>query len=307
MIKKIELGNTGIYVPNIAVGCMRIPGQTEKETEEFITSALDSGLNFFDHADIYGGGVCEEKFGKAVKSLRLDRESITVQTKCGIVPGKMFDFSKEHIIESAENSLRRLGTDYIDVLLLHRPDALVEPEEVAEAFTYLHDRGMVKNFGVSNQKPYQIELLKKAIPYELCANQMQFGLGHSFMVSSGMCANMDDKFSLEREGGILDYSRLHGMTLQAWSPLLYGFFAGNILTDEKFAPLRVKMAEIAKKYSISLSAVAFAWILRHPAKMQVVSGTSRADRIRELALASDVRLTREEWYTLHLSAGNILP
>ncbi len=307
MIKKVELGNTGIFVPNIAVGCMRIAEHSERETEEFITASLDCGLDFFDHADIYGRGVCEKKFGKALKSLGIDREKIKIQSKCGIVPGVMFDFSKEHIIESVEGSLRRLGTDYLDVLLLHRPDALVEPEEVCEAFEYLHKKGMVKNFGVSNQKPYQIELLKRKIPYELCANQMQLGLGHSFMVSSGMCANMDDSFSLEREGGVLDYSRLHGMTLQAWSPLCYGFFAGNILTDEKFAPLRVKMAEIAEKYSISMSAVAFAWILRHPAKIQVVSGTSRAERIRELALSSDVRLTREEWYALHLSAGNILP
>lgn len=303
-MKKIAIGNSDLQGSQVVLGCMRI---NEKDNAvEVIETAYENGIDFFDHADIYGGGACEEIFGKALKETSIKREDIIVQTKCGIRPGR-FDFSKEHIIQSVEDSLKRLDMDYVDALLLHRPDTLVEPEEVAEAFTLLEKSGKVRHFGVSNQKPMQIELLKKYVEQPLIANQLQFGIMHTGMIDQGIHVNMEDDASIDRDGSILDYSRLNDMTIQAWSPYQYGFFEGIFLGNEKFPELNAVLDELAEKHQITTTGLATAWISRHPANMQTIIGTMTPSRIKEICDASKVVLTREEWYEIYRAAGNILP
>ncbi|MBR4858388.1 MAG: aldo/keto reductase [Clostridia bacterium] len=300
----IELGKSGLTVPTVAVGCMRISDMSEKEVSSFIDTALENGANFFDHADIYGGGKSETVFGTAITpSLR---ENIIIQTKCGIRQGR-FDFSYEHITESVNGSLKRLGTEYIDVLLLHRPDALVEPEEVAKAFDELKASGKVRHFGVSNHNPYQIQLLESCLDMPLCANQLQFSIMHTPMIQSGLNVNMYNDSATNRDGGVLDYCRLNKITVQPWSPVQYGFFEGCFINNEKFPELNMKLKEIGDKYGVSETTVSFAWILRHPAKMQPVTGTTNLTRLTDCIKASEIRLSREEWYEIYRAAGNILP
>ena len=294
-------------LPAVAVGCMGLAGAEEKQQRDFVSAALGAGLNFFDHADIYGGGECESAFGRAVKALKIPRDKLVLQSKCGIVPGKMYDFSKEHIVEAVNGSLKRLGTDYLDLLLLHRPDPLFEPDEVAEAFDELEGAGKVRAFGVSNMHPYQIELLKSRIGQAIVADQLQFSAAHAGMVSCGMEVNMLTAGAASHDGYILDYCRLKEIAVQAWSPFRYGFFEGVFLDDAKFEKLNGVLARLGEKYGVSKSAVAAAWILRHPAKMQVVTGTSKAARLLEIAAGADVVLTREEWYEVYLAAGYMLP
>lgn len=301
----IKLGKSGLSVPTVAVGCMRIGDMSDKEVSAFVETALSNGANFFDHADIYGGGKSETVFGKAIASY--NREDILIQTKCGIVPGKMFDFSYEHIVNSVDGSLKRLNTDYIDVLLLHRPDALVEPEEVAKAFDYLKSSGKVRNFGVSNQNPYQIELLQKYLDMPICANQLQFGIMHTPMIQSDINVNMYNESAVNRDGGILDFCRLNDITIQPWSPMQYGFFEGCFVDNENFPELNAVLQRMADKYSVSKTTISIAWILRHPAKMQPITGTTNLTRLKDSLNASEVSLTREEWYEIYKAAGNILP
>ena len=300
----IEFGKSGLSVPTIAVGCMRISDMSEKEMSVFVDTCLENGANFFDHADIYGGGESEVVFGKAIAGMR---EKIIIQTKCGIVPGKMFDFSYEHIVNSVDGSLKRLGTDYVDALLLHRPDALMEPEEVARAFDYLKSSGKVRHFGVSNQNPYQMTLLQSCMDMPICANQLQFGVMHTPMIQSGINVNMYNDSATGRDGGVLDYCRLNNITIQPWSPMQYGFFEGCFIDNEKFPVLNEVMGNIAEKYSVSKTTIAIAWILRHPAKMQPITGTTNIQRLKDSFAATNVALTREEWYAIYMAAGNILP
>ena len=300
----IQLGKIGLQVPTIAVGCMRISDMNEKEVSAFVDTALSFGANFFDHADIYGGGKSEEVFGKAIKSL--NREDIIIQTKCGIRQGQ-FDFSYDHIVNSVEGSLKRLGTEYIDVLLLHRPDALMEPEEVAKAFDYLKASGKVRHFGVSNQNPYQMQLLQKALDMPICANQLQFGVMHTPMIQSGINVNMYNESGVNRDGGVLDFCRLNDITIQPWSPMQSGFFKGCFIDNEKFPELNKVLENIGNKYGVSKTTMAFAWILRHPAKMQPITGTTNITRLIDCLKASEVEITREEWYEIYRAAGNILP
>ncbi|MGA5591518.1 aldo/keto reductase [Enterococcus mundtii] len=304
-MKKIRLGTSDQLVSSVILGCMRLNGS--EQPEKVIETAFENGINFFDHADIYGGGDCETIFAQALAKTSLKRDELFIQTKCGIVPGKMFDFSKKHIIQSVEDSLRRLDIEYVDALLLHRPDTLVEPEEVAEAFDELERSGKVRFFGVSNQKPMQIELLKKYVNQPLLANQLQFGLKHSEMIDQGIHVNMTDQASIDHDGSILDYSRLHEMTIQAWSPYQYGFFEGVFIGNEKFPELNQSLNELAEKYQTTPTGLASAWILRHPANMQVIAGTMNLARIGEIAKASMIDMTREDWYALYRAAGNILP
>ena len=302
----IKFGKSDLLVPTIAVGCMRISKMSDSEISAFINTALENGANFFDHADIYGGGgKSEEIFGKAVAGI--DREKLIIQTKCGIVPGKMFDFSYEHIIESVDKSLKRLGTDYIDVLLLHRPDALVEPEEVAKAFDELKTSGKVRNFGVSNQNPYQMMLLQKYLDMPICANQLQLSIMHSPMIQSGINVNMYNDSAINRDGGVLDFCRLNDITIQPWSPMQYGFFEGCFVDNEKFPELNSVLEKLANKYGVSKTTISIAWLLRHPAKMQPVTGTTNITRLTDSLKAADITLTREVWYEIYKSAGNILP
>jgi predicted oxidoreductase len=302
---KIQLGKSGLSVPTMAVGCMRISNMAEKDVSALVDTALSSEVNFFDHADIYGDGGSEVVFGKVISSI--SRESIIIQDKCGIVPGKMYDFSYEHIISSVDGSLKRLNTDYIDVLLLHRPDALFEPEEVAKAFDRLKTSGKVRHFGVSNQNPYQIALLQKHLDMPVCANQMQFGIMHMPSVQSGMNFNMMNEYGVDRDGGVIDYCRLNDITIQTWSSLQYGFFEGCFVDNDRFPELNRVISELAEKYSVSKTTIAIAWILRHPARMQPVTGTTNPERLKECFRAADVTLTREEWYKVYLATGSFLP
>lgn len=303
-MKKIEIRNTDLSVPNIALGCMRYPSFTEEKLNEFIHRALDLGMNFFDHADLYGGGVSEEIFGNATKDI--EREKMILQSKCGILKGR-YDSSKEHILESVDNSLRKLNTDYLDLLLLHRPDALMEPEEIAEAFDELKNSGKVRYFGVSNFRPSQIELLKKYISVPLVVDQLQFSLPVSNMVASGMEVNMDTPGSFDHDGSVLDYCRISDILIQAWSPFQSANWQGPFIDSERFPELNQVMDEMCHKYDCDKTALAAAWILRHPAKMQVIAGTTNINRLDTLAKASEIVMSREDWYRLYLSAGHILP
>jgi predicted oxidoreductase len=305
-VRTINLGSSSLKVPVIAVGCMRINSLEKNEAERFVQTALEEGANFFDHADIYGGGTCEEIFADAIQMNAEIREKIILQSKCGIRKG-MFDFSKEHILESVDGILKRLNTEYLDVLLLHRPDALVEPEEVAEAFDILETSGKVRHFGVSNQNPMQIQLLKKFVKQPLVANQLQISITNANMISNGINVNMENDSAINRDGSILDYCRLNEITIQPWSPFQYGFFEGVFLGNEKFPELNQQIDEIAAKYEVTNTTIAIAWLLRHPAQMQPVIGTMNSDRLKDCIKASEVHLTREEWYSIYRAAGNILP
>ncbi len=304
-MKKISIGGA-FPASEISLGCMRITELSKKDAEILVNTALEEGIDFFDHADIYGGGKSEEIFAEAIDMRPSIREKLIIQTKCGIRPG-YFDFSKEHILEAVDGSLKRLKTDYIDVLLLHRPDALVEPEEVAEAFAILQSSGKVQNFGVSNQNPMQIELLKKYVSQKLIINQLQFSIMHTGMVDAGLNVNMNVDGSFDRDGSILDYCRLYDITIQPWSPFQYGFFEGVFLNNDKFPQLNKTIDELAQAKKVTNTAIAIAWLLRHPAGMQPIVGTTSATRLKDICKASDIELTRPEWYEIYRAAGNKLP
>jgi predicted oxidoreductase len=303
----MQLGVSDLKVPVIAVGCMRINRLSAKEAESFVQTALDAGANFFDHADVYGDGACEEIFANAIHMNASVREKIILQTKCGIRRGVAFDFSKEHILKSVDLSLKRLKTDHLDVLLLHRPDALVEPQEVAEAFDKLQSSGKVRHFGVSNQNPMQIQLLKKCVKQPIVANQLQLSITNATMISQGLHVNMLDDTAVNRDGSVLDYCRLNDITIQPWSPFQFGFFQGVFLDNDAFPVLNKKINEIAAKYNVTNTTIAIAWLLRHPANMQPVTGTMNEERIKDCAKAAGIRLSKEEWYEIYLAAGNNLP
>ncbi len=306
MLRTMKLGSSNLEVPVLAVGCMRINKIEKSQAERFVQTALEEGANFFDHADIYGHGECEEIFADAIHMNDDIREKIILQSKCGIRKG-MFDFSKKYILESVDGILKRLRTDYLDVLLLHRPDALVEPEEVAETFAILEDSGKVRHFGVSNHNPMQIQLLQKFVKQPLVANQLQLSITNSTMITSGLNVNMENDAAVNRDGSVLDFCRLNDITVQPWSPFQYGFFEGVFLDNDKFPELNQKLEEIAAKYDVSNTTIAIAWLLRHPANMQPIIGTMNTDRLKDCCQAATITLTREEWYSIYLSAGNILP
>lgn len=305
-MKRLRIGGGELEASVISLGCMRISGMAAREASMLIGAALELGIDFFDHADIYGGGRSEEVFAGALSTMPGMRQRLLIQSKCGIRKG-FFDFSKEHILQSVEGSLKRLKTDYLDVLLLHRPDTLMEPEEVAEAFIALHRSGKVRHFGVSNQNPGQIELLGKFVGQRLIINQLQLSLTNTGMIDSGLNVNMQIDRSVDRDGGILEYCRLKDITIQPWSPFQYGFFEGVFLGSEKYPELNAKINELADKYGVKNTAIAIAWLLRHPAGMQPIVGTTNPDRLRDICKASDVALTRPEWYELYRAAGNTLP
>ena len=268
------------------------------------------GINFFDHSDVYAGGQSEAKFAQALRSAKIPRERVLIQSKCGlrdVHTNYHFDFSKDYIIRSVESSLERLQTDYLDVLLLHRPDALVEPEEVAEAFSQLHQAGKVRYFGVSNQNPYQIELLQKSVEQPLIANQLQFGPAHTPMLDAGLNANMLNPLAIVRDGSVLDYCRLHHITIQPWSPFQVDLNQGLFMEHPKYAQLTETLHAFTSDYQVSFEALVLAWILRHPAQMQPIVGTMNPQRIRSMVAAFDIELSRADWYKIYKSAGNPLP
>jgi predicted oxidoreductase len=309
-MKFYRLPQTDLDVSSIILGMMRIANMSNGEIQQLVGGARDAGVTFIDHADIYGGAPhrCEARFGEAISLTAAERERLIIQSKVGIRKG-FFDFSAEHILASVDQSLAALKTDYLDVLLLHRPDTLVEPEEVAAAFDTLKSAGKVRHFGVSNHTPGQVELLKTAVKQPLIVNQVQLSITHAPLIASGVAANMAGlDQSIDRDNGLLDYSRINGMMLQAWSPFQKGFFDGVFLGDrENFADLNDVIDELAKAYGVTPTGIAVAWITRHPAKIQVVLGTTKPERVVEAAAGSSVSLTREEWYRLFRAAGHTVP
>ena len=301
---------TTLEASNVILGLMRIADLDDKEVQTLVGTAIDSGINFFDHADVYGGKThgCEQRFGEAISFSDAERESVIIQSKVGIRDG-YWDFSKEHILESVDGSLKALNTPYLDILLLHRPDTLMEPDEIAAAFDELQSSGKVRNFGVSNQTPGQVELLKRSVTQPLPFNQVQLSITHAPLIAQGVAANMAGlDQSIDRDLGILDYARLNEITLQAWSPFQKGFFDGVFLGDrENFAELNDALDDLAAKYDVTPTGIAVAWITRHPANLQVVLGTTKPERVIESAAGSEIPLTRQEWYRLFTAAGHLLP
>ena len=304
-MKTIKMAN-GMSVSAVSLGCMRFEDIDYKRTEAIMDKALALGINYYDHADVYGAGRCESLFGEYLKNHKSVRDGIYIQTKCALKVGE-YDFSKEHILNAVEGSLLRLGVDYVDALLLHRPDTLMEPEEVAAAFDKLQRDGKVKNFGVSNHNPMQIELLKTAVKQPLNINQLQFSVTEAGMITSGMNTNMKNTESVMHDGSVLEYSRINNITIQAWSPFQYGLFKGSYVDSDKYPVLNAKLGEIADKYGITKTGVVTAWILRHPANMQMIAGTVNPTHLQELCSGADIVLTRQEWYEIYRSAGHYLP
>ena len=306
-MKEVALGKSGKKVPSVIVGCMRLGEKDPDSMNRFIHTAIEQGAWYFDHADIYAGGASEEIFGKAwSKDPSLHREDMFLQSKCGIRKG-YYDLSKDYILESVDGILRRLQTDYLDMLLLHRPDALVDPEEVAAAFDILEQSGKVRLFGVSNHKPMQMELLKKYVRQDIIADQLQFSIPASNLVANGLEVNMETAGSADRDGSALDYCRIKDITIQAWSPFQMPGGKGCFLGNDAYANLNKELEKLAKQYNVTSTTIAAAWILRHPAQMQIVAGTARESRLAEIIAGGDIYLSREEWYRLYLAAGHILP
>jgi predicted oxidoreductase len=312
IMKNVPLGASGLSVPNVVLGLMRIRDKSDDEIRALLAAARDAGIDFVDHADVYGAHLhdCEERFARAMRLTASQRAELTIQTKAGIVrEGPYFDFSSEHLIASVEGSLRALGTDYIDVLLLHRPDMLVEPEEVARAFDELEASGKVRAFGVSNHTPRQIDLLKTAVRQPIVANQLQLSITHAPIVAQGVAMNMlgvDQALTIDG-GGILDYCRVNRITVQTWSPFQSGFFTGPFLGSPDYPELNAAIDRLAAQYDVPAIAIATAWITRHPARMQVVLGTTTPERVAGAAAGSDIPLTRPEWYELFRAAGHRVP
>lgn len=295
---------------SIILGCMRMPALTVEQAAEVLRAAGENGINFFDHATCYGeNGAAETRFGDAFPLSGLRREDVYIQSKCGLVFERgEFDWTKENILESVDGSLSRLKTDYLDVLLLHRPDPLFDPEEVAAAFDALQESGKVRFFGVSNLSTFQIMLLQKYVRQKLVFNQLQLSLDQSMLIDQAFYMNnMTTERSLDRDNGTLDYCRLHDITIQCWSPLQHGFFKGCFVDDPAFPELNRVLGELGEKYGVSKTAVAIAWILRHPAKMQPIAGTMNPEHLREVCEATTFRLTHREWYELYLASGKFLP
>lgn len=305
-MKVLNIPNSTLQVSAVALGCMRIAKLPTGEAATLLNTALDAGINFFDHADIYGGGKSEEQFAAALGMNPTVRERLIIQSKCGIRQG-FFDFSKEHILAAVDGSLQRLQTDYLDVLLLHRPDALMEPEEVAAAFTSLEASGKVRYFGVSNQNPMQIELLQKFVKQPILFNQLQLSITNTGMIDAGLNVNMQIDAGVDRDGSILDYCRLHAITIQPWSPFQYGFFEGVFLDNPKFPELNKAIDTLAAEKGVTNTTIAVAWLLRHPARMQPIIGTTNPARVKESCQAAAITLTRQEWYAIYRAAGNKLP
>ena len=312
-MKKINIG--GMNASQVALGIMRMNNKSKEDAAKAIEAAVDSGINYIDTADIYGGGESSKRFKEALALTSIKRDDLYIQSKGGIVNpnggdipyGNRYDFSKQHLIATVDAELQRLGVDYLDAFLLHRPDTLMDPNEIAEAFNELETAGKVRHFGVSNFNPMQVELVQSAVSQKLEFNQLQFGIMHTGMIDFGMHTNMFDDRSVNHDGEILEYSRLKDMTIQAWSPYQYGFFDGVFINNDKFPELNKKMKEIADIYGVTKNAIATAWILRHPVKDQVILGSMNPTHIKESAAGGSVEITGQEWYDIYLAAGNDLP
>ena len=300
------LGTSNLFVPRIGLGCMRMAALDQLDAARVLATCLEKGVNFFDHADIYGGGQSEVRFAQAARDLGLQRQDLIIQSKCGIRKS-YFDFSKEHILASVDGILSRLKTDYLDVLALHRPDALMEVDEVAEAFRILKESGKVHYFGVSNQNRYQMELLESYLDEPLVVNQLQLSPAHTPMIDTGLHVNMKEDAATMRDGGILEYCQLKKVTPQAWSPFLISLQEGIFAGHPDYEELNNTIQHYADHYGVAPEAIVVAWILRHPAKIQTIVGSMNSERLNKITQAFDVQLTREQWYHIYRSAGNKLP
>lgn len=309
-MRYIEFGQDNRKASEIIIGLMRISKMTLDEVKNLLDAALDVGINFLDIADIYANGKCEEILGEVFAANPSLRDKFILQTKCGIRIDDdftWFDFSKDHILNAADASLKRLKVDSVDCLLLHRPDALMEPEEIAEAFTRLHDAGKVKNFGVSNVNPIMIEWLGVNLPFPIVTNQVQLSCAFTPMFNAGFNVNMENDHAVMRDGGILEYCQSNKIIIQAWSALQYGYFEGVFLGSEKYPKLNAVLDRMAEEKGVTNTAIALAWILRYPGKMQAVIGTTKPGRVKESAAATDITLSKKEWYEIYFAAGNTLP
>lgn len=326
-MQQIPLPHTTLTGSRLILGCMGLGGgwaadtvltkDHEKQAREFLDAGLELGANFYDHANIYGRGRSEEVFGRILKERPSLRDQLVLQSKVGIrwaddpagTPQR-FDFSRQNILEATEAILKRLGTDRLEILLLHRPDALWQPEEVAEAFALLKAQGKVRYFGVSNQNRFQMEYLQSCLPDPLVADQLQLSLLHNGFVEVGISFNQHAPQYPDGWEGTMEYARMHQVRLQAWSPLDRGVLAGDVTEDQ---PQNVKDAaalvkRLAADRGTSPEAIQLAWLLKHPAGIQPVLGTSKPERLRACAKALDVELSREEWYSLFGAArGKRMP
>lgn len=306
-MRYMQIGTSGVDASRVALGVMRLNGKSREEASTIVGTAIDQGINFFDSADIYGDGESSVALGQALRDCHVDRTRVIIQSKVGIVSGQRYDFSKRHILDAVESELHRLNTEYLDFLLLHRPDTLVDLDELAEAFAILQTNGEVRHVGVSNMNPMQVELIQSALGQKLHVNQLQFGLCHAGMIRQEFHVNMEDEASHDHDGGLLAYSRLKHMTIQTWSPFQYGFFAGTFIDNPQFPELNALLERVGAEHGVDKSAAAVAWILRHPARMQVLLGSMNPQRLEKMASGAEVDLTRQEWYDLYLAAGNDLP
>lgn len=302
-----EIGQSELEASRVALGVMRFAGMPQPAATASVAAALEAGISFFDTADIYGGGESTRVLGAALGELGVAREEVVLQTKAGIVPGARYDFSRAHLEAALDAELERLQTDYVDFFLLHRPDPLLDIDELAETLGGMLESGKVRHLGVSNMNPWQIDLVQATIDAPLEVNQLQFGLGHTQLISSGLHVNMADDTAAERGTGCIECARLYGMTIQAWSPYQFGTFAGCFIGHTDFPELNAALDEVAAEYGTTPTAVATAWILRHPAQMQVICGSTSPEHIRESAAGADIELTREQWWKLYQAAGTDLP
>ena len=307
----ITLPNTNVKVSKISLGCMRLKGKSVEQIEMLLKNALELGINYFDHADVYGHGECESLFGEVLKRNPQLRKKMIIQTKCDIVPvyngGQRYDTSKEYIKKKVKESLRKLNVDYIDILLLHRPDPLCNPIELSETFSELQEEGMVKYFGVSNHSVGKMKLLQKYLKQPLVINQMQFSIIHSHMVDSDIFLNMDDSKGIDRDNGMIDYCHYNEITIQTWCSLQASWMDGTFIDNPKFPKLNAVLEELANKYKVAKSAIAIAWILRHPANMIPVTGTTSIDHLKQACEATNVKLTRQEWFDLYMAEDKLVP
>lgn len=317
-MKKINLGATTLQIPAMALGIMRMEAKTPAEAAQAIDAAYEAGINYIDSADIYGQGKSEEVFSQALKLAHVNREDLFIQSKAGIIVdpnrshgsfvfGSRYEFTKQHILQAVDGILDRMKVDYLDSLLLHRPDPLMDLDGIQQAFDILQASGKVRFFGVSNFNPRQFTLLQSHVTQHLMFNQLQFGLMHTGMIDFGMHTNMTDEDSIDHDGGLLEFSRQHHITIQAWSPFQYGNFEGTFINNPDYPDLNAELDKLAHKYGVGKNAIAAAWILKHPAQIQMIMGTMNPDHIKDSAKGADVELTNQEWYNLYFAAGHKLP
>lgn len=301
-MKEILIGGA-FRASEMALGCMRICRISYQDAEKLVMTAAEQGINYFDHADVYGFGASEEYFGRILKQHPGLRENIYLQSKCTLIRDSektlYLDTTKEHILKSVDDSLSRLQTDYLDTYMLHHPDTLMNPDEIAEAFHLLQASGKVRFFGVSNFKQMELEYLQSCLNQKLIVNQMQLSVAHTDLIDSSNSVKLNDADNVDHNGSVFTYMRMHQITLQAWSPFQVRFYGGVFMHDDAYPMLNQVVNRMSAEKGVSPSAIAIAWILAHPTHIQPMIGTTKPERLCDICTASDVTLTRQEWYELY--------